>query len=172
VTALSSCLVLFIKETELMYTWTLDVSNTSERDRNNLLTCYRIMTGNTVLLKDNFLTGKCKCPSELEGQSGIEFYSEPLSGFNLEGLNEEQKDFLEEYILECSKPVKITRHLTYSSSKSPLPDTLIDGTTFCEGYGNGVKGTVIFSPHTHLIGTKVKLDGRSNVPINQYGTCI
>jgi hypothetical protein len=156
-----------------MYTWTLDISESSVRDIENLRTCYRLMTNHPVIRKGNFLAGKCKCPSELEGQSGIEFYSEPLSGFNLEGLNKEQKDFLEEYILECSKPVKITRHLTYSSSKSPLPDTLIDVTqTFCEGYGNGVKGTVIFSPHTHLIGTKVKLDGRSKVPINQYGTCI
>lgn len=160
-----------------MYTWTLDVASSSERDVENLRMCYRIMTGNAVYLMKGYLKGKCKCPSELEGQTGIEFHliNDPLSEFNMEGLNEGQKYFLQEYVTEYLKPLKITRHMTKSngSSKSPLPETLIHVTeTFCEGYGNGVIGTVIFSPHTHLIGTKVKLDGRSNVPINQYGTPI
>lgn len=162
-----------------MYTWTLDISESNVRDIENLRTCYRLMTNHPVIIKGNFLAGKCKCLSELEGQTGIEFTLIPdhLSKFNLEGLNESQKYFLEEYITEYSKPLRITKHMTKKvnegSSKLPLPETLIHVIEhFCEGYGEGIIGTVIFSPHTHLIGTKVKLDGRSNVPINQYGTCI
>lgn len=162
-----------------MYTWTLDVSSSSSRDAENLKVCYRLMTGYPVCLEKGILSGKCNSPSDLEGQAGIEFRITPetLIGINLEGLDEGQKYFLSKYIEEYCKPLKITRHMSESvpegSSKGRLPDTLIHvSESFCEGYGSGVIGTVIFSPHTHLIGTKVKLDGRSNVPINQYGTPI
>lgn len=51
-----------------------------------------------------------------------------------------------------------------------MPMTTIRVTgRFCEGYGMGVEGVVVDSPHLFLIGKSVKVDGRHKY-INQYAS--
>lgn len=57
---------------------------------------------------------------------------------------------------------------TYHKDNSNPTKTLVNvSAMFCEGYGNGFIGTVIKSPHKNLIGTEVKIDGRSKL-LNPY----
>ena len=55
-----------------------------------------------------------------------------------------------------------------NAAKAPKTIIRITG-RFCEGYGMGVEGVVIDSPHLFLVGKPVKVDGRHKY-INQYGT--
>lgn len=57
-----------------MWSWTLDISNSSDRDIDNLSNCYRILTGFPVERVGSELQGKCNNPSDLEGQRGLHFH--------------------------------------------------------------------------------------------------
>lgn len=57
-----------------MWSWTLDVSLSSDRDIENLMYSYKLLTGFPVERVDNELKGKCNNPSDLEGQRGLHFH--------------------------------------------------------------------------------------------------
>lgn len=65
---------------------------------------------------------------------------------------------------------EVVQHMTKvkGDNRPSMPMTTIRVTgRFCEGYGPGVKGVVIDSPHLFLVGKSVKVDGRHK-HINQY----
>ena len=52
-----------------------------------------------------------------------------------------------------------------------MKKTLLNVTsTFCEGYGRGIVGKVIYSPYKELIGTSFKVDLRNSHHFNMYPT--
>lgn len=66
----------------------------------------------------------------------------------------------------------IQKHMTKvkGDNRPCMPMTTIRVTgRFCEGYGAGVEGVVIDSPHLFLVGRPVKVDGRHKY-INQYAS--
>ncbi|WOL31508.1 hypothetical protein [Microcoleus phage My-WqHQDG] len=73
-------------------------------------------------------------------------------------------------VAEPSTEKIVQHHVTKINGENRpcIPRTVIRVTEqFCEGYGLGVKGVVLDSPHLFLIGKSVKVDGRHKY-INAY----
>lgn len=75
------------------FTWTLDVSYSSDRDVMNLIGCYELITGYPVEHKGILLKGKTDDITPLENQKGMYFTRVYET---IEDLNEALDKFIEE----------------------------------------------------------------------------